>query len=184
MHVLAKTHIQAESFVYGTGGVSPDFIPEAYSQRDKVDGCRYMGVADKSILVGQHGTVVVSGVVTLFGKKVPENAYEIVTKNMFDNGEDATLIGITVSCVIHGRFDLTQNIMLQGVRVLLCPWMTACKTMKLGTGFFAELFSEEQCQLFMKKTNYKLRDVGNLEKVVLDVLQTSKTGQCETCYLQ
>ena len=183
MHVLAKSNVPAESFVYGTAGVAPHFIPEVVAAYE--EGMVYMGVADKPIRTGQHGTVIVSGVVTLFGEKIPKVVYSIVKRSMISGGDDAddTIIGITVSCVLHGRFDAKKNVLLQGVRVLLCPWMTACKAVEPTKGFLLELFGQAGLKLFMQKTGYKQTSIDCLEQTFAEVCKEMKPSYT-TCYLQ
>ena len=121
---LTSAGIPANSIVFGQLVEGMD-VPYAYTSPQ--EGRHYLGIADKPIPYDHHGTVIVAGVVTLYGDNIPKVPYSIVFLSNVRDMSNARncAIGTSVSCNVRGRVGADGNVEA-GCRVLLCPWMAAC----------------------------------------------------------
>lgn len=125
LHVLAGERIAAHKAVYAQNGESPDYIPKVFTQWQH--GLVFAGISDLQIESGEHGTIIVAGIVLLYSDEPSDKQiHSAVTLHNFDGAcEDADrMIGVTVSLAARGI--IRDGRYCHGIKVMLCPWMSAC----------------------------------------------------------
>jgi len=134
MQVIASEGITAHSIVYPAGTVSEDGIVHATSHITPDSTCM-LGVADTAISAGSRGTIIVAGVVTLYGSAFTPGASSKFGHVIFadkvlpepkDEHKAAIIpIGTLLSLDVPGMTDDRSGTYTHGGRVFLCSWMSA-----------------------------------------------------------
>lgn len=125
LHVVAAERIDAHKAVYAQNGASPDYIPKVFTQWKS--GLVFAGISDQRIETGEHGTIIVAGIVLLYSDEPSEKQmYSAVTLLDFDGDcrDTNRMVGVTVSLAARGI--IRDGHYCHGIKVMLCPWMSAC----------------------------------------------------------
>lgn len=137
MQVEAVNTIKAHSVVYPIGTANDDGIPRVTSLFNPITSSCCVGVADAPIASGSRGTVVVAGIVTLYGEVFSQNPASdqsmhfgrvIFAADVDENakkGGGILPIGTLLTTDVPGLVNDMSGKYTHGGKLFLCPWMSA-----------------------------------------------------------
>jgi hypothetical protein len=169
MHVIAVADIPAHKAVYAMGGLPPDHIPQAHVTHG--DGRAFAGISDRAIKQGDHGTIVVAGVVSLYTTEPSADpTYSTVALKAFDGADESNrVVGVAVSpntrgLIIDGSYHHCR-------KVMLCPWMVACTPIDLNvSGWHKAVLNNAQATALVRAVGWTDATTGTADLTALDQL--------------
>lgn len=196
LHVLAGERITAHRAVYAQNGESPDYIPTVFSQWQS--GLVFAGISDLQIEIGEHGTIIVAGIVLLYSDEPSDKQmYSAVTLRDFDTDYAAAnrMVGVTVSLAARGI--IRDGRYYHGIKVMLCPWMSACTSINVTKANWCTsgpqpILTAEQAKTLVTELGWMQADgttpdVGALDHLGRQIAAARGAGASATavpCFIQ